>query len=696
MTVAAARTRMAGVTTTDELASGTTQLFLELLAREAAAVEFQGPLVRARAAGMDAETLGHLEAVTVAALRVRALLERRRRREEELSGLFDTANDLAGLRDLDAVLHAIVHRARTLLGTDTTYMTLHDEDAEDTYMRVTDGSISARFQALRLPMGKGLGGLVALTGAPYATSDYSADPRFRHTGEIDLGVGEEGLVAILGVPMRLGQRVIGVLFAANRSARPFAPEEVSLLGSLAAHAAVAIDTARLLEETREALDELSAANTVIRAHSDAIERAAAAHDRMNAVVLSGGGVEEVAAAVAEVLGGGLIVLDSDGRQLAKVASGAISSGAISSGAASSGTASSGAVLGRASSGTVSAANVSGTVSTGGMVEPSPAEIGEAVAASRAERRTVRRGRWWLAAVVAGTENLGALLLQPNNAPVRADLSEADQRILERAAVVTALLLLFRRSVADAEGRVRGDLLDELVSHAVRDAEAVRTRAHRLGIELDAPYVLVCVGDEHLSGSLRQRAYSWAMSHAAAHAGLATSRDRRLVFLLPGTDAGHAARVISRDLGRVLGRPVTAGAAGPTGSADQVAVAYRDADRALAALAALGRIGDGASTAELGFVGLLLGEGRDVDGFLASTVGPVVEYDQRRGTALVQTLEAYFGCGGSLSRAAEILHVHVNTVTQRLDRVAQLLGTDWQKPDRALEVQLALRLHRLKG
>jgi DNA-binding PucR family transcriptional regulator len=43
-----------------------------------------------------------------------------------------------------------------------------------------------------------------------------------------------------------------------------------------------------------------------------------------------------------------------------------------------------------------------------------------------------------------------------------------------------------------------------------------------------------------------------------------------------------------------------------------------------------------------------------------------------------------------------LHVHVNTVTQRLDRVAQLLGIDWQKPDRALEVQLALRLHRLKG
>ena len=40
-------------------------------------------------------------------------------------------------------------------------------------------------------------------------------------------------------------------------------------------------------------------------------------------------------------------------------------------------------------------------------------------------------------------------------------------------------------------------------------------------------------------------------------------------------------------------------------------------------------------------------------------------------------------------------MHVNTVTQRLDRVGQLLGGDWQKPDRALEIQLALRLHRLR-
>jgi DNA-binding PucR family transcriptional regulator len=636
--------------------------FLELLAREAAPVEFEGPVVSARAAGVSGAALAGLEEAKLLALRVRGLLERRRRREVELSGLYDTASDLAGLRDLDAVLRAIVHRARNLLGTDTAYMTLNDDERGDTYMRVTDGSISARFQRLRLAIGTGLGGLVAQTGTPYATADYAEDARFRHTHEIDAGVREEGLVAILGVPLRLGSRVIGVLYAANRSARPFAREEVALLVSLAAHAAVAIDSARLLAETRSALDELSAANATIRAHSASVERAAAAHDRMTALVLRGGGVEDVAAAVTDVLGGALLAFDADDRQLATV---------------------------------------------GEIAEPEPAAISEAVAASRNEGRCVRRGPLWYAAVVAGAENLGALVLRPEH-----ELVGADQQILERAAQATALLLLFRRTVAEAEGRVRGELLDDLIARAGWDAEALRARSRRLGVNLDAPHVLVAVGDDATAGtgSARQRAFSWATTYASTRGGLAAARDGQVVLMLPGADAGAAARSVARDLSRVLGRPVTCGSSGPVHGPGGFAAAFREAERCAAALAALGRGGEGASAAELGFVGLLLGAvGGSVDAstgtdaadgavarFLADTVGPVVAYDARRGTALVRTLEAYFGVGGSPARAAELLHVHVNTVAQRLERVGQLLGPDWQRPDRALEVQLALRLHRLGG
>jgi len=616
--------------------------FLDLLAREAAAVEFERPGLEARAAGAAPDVLAELDRARTVALRVRALLERRRRRESELSALVETISDLATLHDLDAVLEAIVRRARKLLGTDVTYMTLRDEERGDTYMRVTDGSVSARFQHLRLPMGAGLGGLVAQTATPYLTASYPGDTRFQHTTEIDAAVAEEGIVAILGVPMRLGSRIVGVLFAANRSARPFSREEVTLLGSLAAHAAVAIDNARLLAETRTALTELSTANRLIREHSAAVERAAEAHDRMADLVLRGGDVSDLASSVAELLSGALCVLDGDGRQLACV----------------------------------------------GEVGP-PDALVEAATAAWTLGRTVPRGALWASPVSAGGQPLCALVLRPSGVP-----AEADVRILERAAAVTALLLLSRRSLAEAESRVRGELLEDLVARPVEDPQTVRERARRLGVDLDEAHaVLVLRGPPEL----RQRITAWAAGQAAHRGGLAAYRDGAGILLVPGSDPGALSRQLAREAGAAAGVPVTVGAAGPVHGPDEVAAGYHEAQRCAAALVALDRTGTGASRADLGFVGMLMGSGdRDIEGYVRAALGAVLDYDAQHGTVLRQTLEAYFGAGGSLARAAEALHVHVNTVTQRLDRIGQLLGPDWQRPERALELQLALRLHHLGG
>jgi DNA-binding PucR family transcriptional regulator len=93
---------------------------------------------------------------------------------------------------------------------------------------------------------------------------------------------------------------------------------------------------------------------------------------------------------------------------------------------------------------------------------------------------------------------------------------------------------------------------------------------------------------------------------------------------------------------------------------------------------------------------VLGDGRDAGGFVRRTIGPLLDYDARRGTDLVATLDQYFAQGGSLARTRTVLHVHVNTVAQRLERIGRLLGEDWNTPDRALELQLALKLHRAAG
>ncbi|WP_263105718.1 PucR family transcriptional regulator, partial [Kitasatospora sp. DSM 101779] len=139
-----------------------------------------------------------------------------------------------------------------------------------------------------------------------------------------------------------------------------------------------------------------------------------------------------------------------------------------------------------------------------------------------------------------------------------------------------------------------------------------------------------------------------------------------------------------------------GAGGPAAGPAALAAAHGEGVRCVRALRVLGREGCGASAAGLGFLGVLLGDGHDVAGFVGAALGPLVAYDARRGTELVRTLRAYFDCGGSLTRAKDELHVHVNTVVQRLDRIEVLLGRDWNSPERALELQLALRLQLLAG
>ena len=621
--------------------------YLELLARDAPAVEYEAPVLEARSRGESEETIAELEQGKRLALRVRERLLTQRRREDELTALYETAYDLARLSDLDSVLEAIVHRARQLLHTDVAYLSMNDPERGDTYMRVTDGSISARFQQVRLALGEGLGGRVAQSAMPYSTASYFDDERFKHTAAIDGAVAEEGLVAILGVPLQLGTTVIGVLYAANRSERPFSRSEVALLSSLAAHAAAAIDKARLLDETRVALDELRSVNLLLQERNRSVERASAAHDRMASVVLHGGGVEEVASALVDVLGGALLVLDEDGRRL---------------------------------------------VAVGDVTRPDDEALAKAVDSSLATGRVATcpgdGTTWFVAAVTVGQERFGSVVLQREE-----PLDDADQRILERAALVTALLMLSLRSGIEAENRVRGELLDDLLRDSGHDPDSLLERARRLGTDLAEPHSVFVVS---LDGADRHRATSAVEHVAARRGGLSGGYEGRLVLVVPEPDAAAAARALADDLAQTLSHPVTVGGAGPVSGVLELMGAHSEATRCVTALRSLGRSGQGSSLAELGFVGLVLGDQPDVPGFVGSVLGPLVDYDERRGTDLVGTLEAYFDSGGNLARTSETLHLHVNTVTQRLGRIGKLIGDDWQDPDRQLELQVALRLHRISN
>ena len=613
-----------------------TTRFLELLLAGASREDLDALVTDELAA--DPGRAEELRAQHALALRVHEQMSVQRGREAELSALYETARDLTAIRDLDSVLAAIVRRARQLLHADMTYLSLNDEREGASYMKVTDGALTPEFRTLRLPLGTGLLGLVAQSGAPYFTEDYQADARFLHRDYIDSAVDGEHIRAILGVPLTVEGTVIGALLAVHRRVRPFPPGEVALLTSFAAHAAVALENARLFEQARDALAAADEASAALLSRTRATESAAHAHDLLTDVLLHGGGVVEVAEVLAEVLDGTLTVYDEERRLLAGP----------------------------------------------GPADPAVAvpDLEAVVDRARSSGRCVQTGAAWVSVAAAGEDHLGTLVLRTEGSM---DLPE--RRTLERGALVTALVLLFGRTEAEAESRVRGELLADLVAgRPGLDPQRLGERARRQGTDLEAPLALV-VADVP-GEAVTPRAVA---ALARELQGLGGTLQGHVVVLAPGEPAPLGEAVQARFEG------ATVGVARSAGGVVAVAEAYREARQTLVALLRLGRTGEVSDPSGLGLARLLLGGNgpAELAEFIEATLGPVLAYDRERETRLVETLDAWFAAGSGLRETAEQLHIHPNTVTQRLDRVGLLLGEAWREPRRRLDLQLALQMARLR-
>ena len=84
----------------------------------------------------------------------------------------------------------------------------------------------------------------------------------------------------------------------------------------------------------------------------------------------------------------------------------------------------------------------------------------------------------------------------------------------------------------------------------------------------------------------------------------------------------------------------------------------------------------------------------LDRILGQTLRPLIVYDIAHQTALVRTLRTYVEAEFNLTKSAEALHVHPNTVMYRLRRVKELCGRDPHDPDDLLFLYLALKVAQL--
>jgi GAF domain-containing protein len=192
---------------------------------------------------------------TAIALESARLGREARRRQRETDLLAALATEMDGSLDLGTLLQRIVDGVIDLISCDQAAIRLREPDGGMAlHARAHRAGITPMPAVHRIESGKGAGGFVLLTGQPLRTGDYAADPRI--TRDYVETVRASGTAALMVMPIRLGGSIEGLLYAMNRSARPFTEGDEAALLRLAGHAAVALRQATLLTAEQHARQEV--------------------------------------------------------------------------------------------------------------------------------------------------------------------------------------------------------------------------------------------------------------------------------------------------------------------------------------------------------------------------------------------------------------------------------------------------------
>ncbi len=190
------------------------------------------------------------------------LYEEAKRRQSEAELIAALAREISGSLEMDAVLERVTEVAREMVGCDLATIALREPGSEAALVRYRNGWRYPLAAPLTIVPGRGLGGQVLATGRPFRTADYSRDPRF--SKDYTHALTAEGIVANLGVPILIGGRAEGVLYAARREARPFTDRDQAALERLASQASTAIANAQLFAREKAARARAEASEQALR------------------------------------------------------------------------------------------------------------------------------------------------------------------------------------------------------------------------------------------------------------------------------------------------------------------------------------------------------------------------------------------------------------------------------------------------
>jgi sugar diacid utilization regulator len=458
---------------------------------------------------------------------------------------------------------------------------------------------------------------------------------------------QDGPVRLTGVPwswaypMSIPRGPSGYLVVGAEQEPSEAPR--FLLGVLAQHAGVALANARLHTREREQAEQLRVTNLALR-------RTMEVHDTLTQVALEGRGQDGIAQAVHDLTGYPVAIEDRFGNLRAWAGPGRPET----------------------------------------YPKDPPDRRDRLLRHAMAAAGPIRDGERLFSVARLNGVAMGVLVLHD---PV--GTAEKVERVaIEHATTVLTMELARLQTLADADARMRGDLVAELVEGA--DLPGVLNRAQALGYDLGRPHWVVVVGvvggqeDDQADGFFR------AVRRAAQD-----SRIGSLLALRPGeviilADAEAPwAKFRAAVLAEWPGGDCRIGVGRRRSRLDEFPLSYQEAQLALKMGQAAGGLDQVTRFDDLG-VYQVLGTAQNsaaVDRFVHDWLGVLINYDASHGAQLVLTLSEYLECGGNYDATAKALLVHRNTLKYRLRRIREISGHDLGCPDTQFNLQLATRAWR---
>jgi sugar diacid utilization regulator len=412
---------------------------------------------------------------------------------------------------------------------------------------------------------------------------------------------------------------------------------------LAQQTGPALANARLHASERSATEQLSTLNASLGATPAALQRSMDIHDRLTQVAARDQGQEGLALAIHELTGFPVAIEDRYGNLHAWAGPG----------------------------------------------RPDPYPRDPAPKREQLLRRLIREGRPMRDAdrLVALARPRGDLLgvlalLDPEGVA-----GSHEQVALEHGATVLAMELARLRSLAEAELRLKRDLVDALLDGT--DDDTVESRAQGLGYDLGRPHrVVVAEGGERTRNA---DSFFHAVRRAALELSVGTliAARKQTVVVLASRDVpwGEFRHTI---LGGLDGGHCRLGVGGLYSRPRDFPRSHHEAQLALR-MERLAGTDQVSSFDDLGVYRLLAGleDVAEVERFVRSRLGKLVEHDTRRNSELVRTLTQYLECG-SYDGTTAALFVHRSTLKYRLNQIRDITGYDLNDPETRFSLQLSTR------